>query len=119
MTTGLLSWRVTAPSSGDGDAVEAALRPEAAKLGREPLGLGFARSRLPGGDVALTPRLDGVADVVEPASLLAHNEQLVPRAPRSLPAEARATLEARCLEALGRGLFEDVARLVRMEMEFR
>jgi hypothetical protein len=119
MTTGPPSWRMTAPPSVDGDAVEAALRPAAAKLGCGPLGFEFARSRSPCGDVALTPRLDGAADVVEPASLLAHNEQLVPRAPRSLPAEARASLETPCLEALGRGFFEDVARLVRTEMEFR
>ncbi len=35
------------------------------------------------------------------------------------PAEQRESLEASCLEVLGRALFDDVAHLVRLEMEGR
>ncbi len=119
MTSEPFIWRLSESPSPAGDAVEAALRLEVAKLSYGPLEFEFAKSRAPGGEVVLTLRLDGATPMAERTNLLAHNEQLVPRAPKSLPAKERASLEARYLEILGRGLFDDVAHLVRLELDSR
>ena len=119
MTSGPFTWRLAEPRSPDGDAVATALGLEAAKLGCGPLEFEFAKASSPRGEVVLILRRDGALHVAEPMSLLEHNEQTIPKAPERPPAEQRESLEASCLEVLGRALFDDVAHLVRLEMEGR
>jgi hypothetical protein len=119
VTSGVLSWRLTDLAAPGGDVVEVALGLETAKLRCGPFAFDFAKSCTPSGGVLLTLRRDGAPRLVEPADPLDHNEQIVPGAPEDLPAEERRWFEARYLAVLGRGLFDDVAHLVRLEMEFQ
>ena len=48
-----------------------------------------------------------------------HNERTIPKAPERLPAEERQSLAARHRKLPGRTLVDDVAHLVRLEMECR
>jgi hypothetical protein len=77
----------------------------------------FENTRLPGGDVCLTLTPGG--ECGEPAGMLGRHEQVVFRAPADLSPNERRSFEAKCVRALGRTLFDDVARLVRLQMEHR
>ena len=90
-----------------------------AKLSYGPLEFDFAKTCSRDGKVVLTLRRDGAVHVADPLSPLEHNEQAIPKAPERLRAEERKALEARYLKVLGRLLFDDVAHLARLEMEFR
>ena len=119
MTSSPLIWRLTAPPTSEGDAVETALGLEAAKLRYGPFEFDFAKTSSPSDEVILTLRREGTLHVAGPMSLLEHNEQAIPEAPQRLPAEERKSLEASYLDVLGGALFDDVAHLVRLEMEWR
>ena len=119
MTSGPLIWRLAAPPISQGDAVETALGLEIAKLRYGPFEFDFTKTSSPGDEMILTLRRDGAPHEAEPMSLLEHNEQAIPKAPGRLPTGKRKSLEARYLEIFGRRLFDDVAHLVRLEMEWR
>ncbi len=119
MTSDPLAWRLMEPVSADGDAVEVALGLEAARLRFGPVDFDFEKAYDPSRGVVLTLRRDGAAHAVEPFDLLDHNEQVVPKVLEDVPVVERESLEARYLRLLGKILFDDVANLVRREMEFQ
>jgi len=115
---GDFAWRLSGASPADADIISAVLDLDAAKLSYGPFRFDFGKVRLPRGELNLTLAPAVGADAVDRLAL-GCPEQVIPCAAAHLPAEERKSLEARYLEVLGRALFDDVARLVRLEMEFR
>jgi hypothetical protein len=114
------TWQLESPPSVAGDPVETVLGLEEAKLSCGPCVFDFVRARSPRGELVLILSPDGGASRARHPVPICHreHEQVIPRAPAYLRAEARERLEARYVQVLGRGLFDDVAHLIKLEMRF-
>jgi anti-anti-sigma factor len=113
-----VSWRLKAPHPTVGDDVEAALALDSATLSCGPCSFDFAKERSESGELTLTLTRNGDVDSSEDPVVLRprRHEQVVPRVPTHLQAASRRELESRYALAFGRTLFDDVARLVELEV---
>ena len=111
-------WQLRAPQPTTGEAIEAALALDEAKLTYGPYLFDFAKRRSPSGELVLTLTPNSGPYPDRRPVLIGHerHEQVVPEAPDSISAVVRGQLEARYLQTLGRALCNDVAALIRWEM---
>ena len=111
-------WQLETPHPRKGEAVEAVLGLDRAKLSYGPYLFDFRKSSSERGELVLTLTPDGGPYPLRHPVLIGHDshEQVIPRAPAYLSAGERQDLEARYLRVLGRALFDDVAHLVKTGM---
>ena len=100
------------------DAVSVALQLAAATLSYGPLSFDFRKIRSPDGGLVLTLTQERGSEAGERPVRLDRQEQIIPPARAHLPAGQRSHLEAEYLRVFGRGLFDDVAHLARLELGF-
>ncbi len=114
------TWQLKSPPLAAGDPVETALGLEEAKLSCGPYIFDFTRARSRFGELVLTLTPDGGTSSDRRTTPVDHreHEQVIPRPPEHLRAEARERLETQYLQVLGRALFDDVAHLITLEMRF-
>jgi hypothetical protein len=112
-----VTWCATTPRVPDGDAVEAALAQDASALSCGAYSFAFSKTRTNGGGLLLTlrPSDAAVADVLDGCPA----DQLIPAAEAELGAVGLKDLEARLVRVLGRVLFDDVARMIDVDRQFR
>ena len=111
-------WQLKSPSLSADDAVDAALGLDSAKLSYGPYFFDFWKARSHDGQLVLTLTPDGEAYPARRPVLIGHrkHEQAVPRPPAYLRAGERERFEDEFLRVFGRGLFNDVAHLVKLEL---
>jgi hypothetical protein len=112
-----LKWRLRAPPHPDVDAVEFALGCDAAAVLYGPHPFDFTKTRLANGDLRLALSPDGHGDAGEgiaPTHILGSlvAEVDVPEADCEHDPNAFSQRTAKPVLALGRALFNDVARMV-------
>ena len=110
-------WQLKSSHPQAGEAVEAVLRLDRAKLSYGPYLFDFRKGRTATGELILMLTPDGGPYPLRRPLLIGHDrhEQVIPRAPAYLSDGQRQDLEARYLRVLGRALFNDVSHLVKLE----